>query len=252
MRDAYPHRAEPLPMRGRTGRRGRDAKGRILKADSRKGGGGCGIDHLRRAYGRRTYASPPCGRSPYRSSREQKREENRAYKQHSRTHLSFWNFFIPKGQVKKGGIVLGKGKARTPPPNRKLTDEQRREVVRRYVEEYETVSELAREYGVDRATIYRVLGAEEHAGRIKALSDARLAQAKIRILEQVPAALDRNEEILNTNYDPAFQYLWQNAIRDTLDRAGIKAAKEEKQDISISFVSDGFELGMPESGSDEE
>lgn len=139
---------------------------------------------------------------------------------------------------------MGKNKARTPPPNRKLTDEQRREVVRRYVEEYETVSELAREYGVDRATIYRVLGAEEHAGRIKALSDARMVQAKIRILEQVPAALDRNEEILNTNYDPAFQYLWQNAIRDTLDRAGIKATKDEKQDISISFAS-GFELGMP-------
>lgn len=147
---------------------------------------------------------------------------------------------------------MGKNKARTPPPNRKLTDEQRREVVRRYVEEYETVSELAREYGVDRATIYRVLGAEEHAGRIKALSDARLAQAKIRILEQVPAALDRNEEILNTNYDPAFQYLWQNAIRDTLDRAGVKATKDEKQDISISFAGGGFDVNMPEGGADEE
>ena len=61
----------------------------------------------------------------------------------------------------------------------------------------------------------------------------------------MPQALDRNEEILNTNYDPAFQYLWQNAIRDTLDRAGVKATKDEKQDISISFAS-GFELGMPE------
>lgn len=147
---------------------------------------------------------------------------------------------------------MGKDKARTPPPNRKLTDEQRREVVRRYVEECETVSELAREYEVDRATIYRVLGAEENAGRIKALTEARLAQAKIRILEQVPLALDRNEEILNTNYKPSLQYLWQTAIRDTLDRAGIKAAKDEKQDISISFASDGFELGMPEGGSDEE
>lgn len=141
---------------------------------------------------------------------------------------------------------MSKNKARTPPPNKKLTDEQRREVVRRYVEEYETVSNLAREYEVDRATIYRVLGAEEHAVRIKALSDARLAQAKIRILEQVPAALDRNEEILNTDYDPAFQYLWQNAIRDTLDRAGIKAPKDEDRDINITFTGGGFDVNMPE------
>lgn len=144
-----------------------------------------------------------------------------------------------------------KGKARTPPPNKKLTDEQRREVVHKYVEEYETVTELAKEYDVNRSTIYRILGDEEHAGRIKALADARLAQAKIRILEQVPAALDRNEEILNTNYDPAFQYLWQNAIRDTLDRAGIKAQKEEKQDINITFAGGGFDVGMPEDDGDD-
>lgn len=145
-----------------------------------------------------------------------------------------------------------KGKARTPPPNKKLTDEQRREVVRRYVEESDSVTELAREYEVDRATIYRILAKEENADRIKALTEARLAQARIQILDQVPAALNRNEEILNTQYDPAYQYLWQNAIRDTLDRAGIKAPKDEKQDISISFVGGGFDVNMPDGGADEE
>lgn len=145
-----------------------------------------------------------------------------------------------------------KGKARTPPPNKKLTDEQRREVVRRYVEESDSVTELAREYEVDRATIYRILAKEENAGRIKALMEARLAQARIQILDQVPDALKRNEEILNTQYDPAYQYLWQNAIRDTLDRAGIKAPKDEKQDISISFAGGGFDVNMPDGGADEE
>lgn len=147
---------------------------------------------------------------------------------------------------------MGKNKARTPPPNKKLTDEQCREIVRRYVEDRDSVTELSEEYGVSRATIYHHLAKEENAGRIKALTEARLAQAKIRLLEQVPQALDRNEEILNTNYEPAFQYLWQNAIRDTLDRAGVKATKDEKQDISISFTGGGFDVNMPEGGADEE
>ena len=141
---------------------------------------------------------------------------------------------------------MGKGKARTPPPNRKLTDEQRREVVRRYVEDYESVADLAEEYGVSTMTIRRILCETENADKIKALKEARLAQAQLRILEQVPIALDRNEEILETNYDPAFQYLWQNAIRDTLDRAGIKAPKEEERDINITFTGGGFDVNMPE------
>ena len=95
-------------------------------------------------------------------------------------------------------------------------------------------------------TIRRILCETENADKIKALKEARLAQAQLRILEQVPIALDRNEEILETDYDPAFQYLWQNAIRDTLDRAGIKAPKEEERDINITFTGGGFDVNMPE------
>ena len=81
---------------------------------------------------------------------------------------------------------------------------------------------------------------------MKELREARLAAAQLRILEQAEKALDRNEDILNTEYDPAYQYLWQNVSRDVLDRAGIKAPKEDKQDISISFAGGGFEVNMPE------
>lgn len=141
---------------------------------------------------------------------------------------------------------MSKKKARTPPKNQKVMPEQRREVVRRYVEDYESVADLAEEYGVSTMTIRRILCETENADKIKALKEARLAQAQLRILEQVPIALDRNEEILETDYDPAFQYLWQNAIRDTLDRAGIKAPKEEERDINITFTGGGFDVNMPE------
>nr|DAG21009.1 MAG TPA: hypothetical protein [Bacteriophage sp.] len=141
---------------------------------------------------------------------------------------------------------MAKKKARTPPNCQKITDEQCIEVVRRYVDEGESVTELAEAYGVSRTAIYNALHRAEFADRMKELREARLATAQLRILEQAEKALDRNEDILNTEYEPAYQYLWQNASRDVLDRAGIKAPKEDKQDISISFAGGGFEVNMPE------
>lgn len=141
---------------------------------------------------------------------------------------------------------MTKKKARTPPNGQKITDEQCIEVVRRYVDEGESVTELAEAYGVSRTAIYNALHRAEFADRMKELREARLATAQLRILEQAEKALDRNEDILNTEYEPAYQYLWQNASRDVLDRAGIKAPKEDKQDISISFAGGGFEVNMPE------
>lgn len=141
---------------------------------------------------------------------------------------------------------MAKKKARTPPNCQKITDEQCIEVVRRYVDEGESVTELAEAYGVSRTAIYNALHRAEFADRMKELREARLATAQLRILEQAEKALDRNEDILNTEYDPAYQYLWQNASRDILDRAGVKAPKEDKQDISISFAGGGFEVNMPE------
>lgn len=140
---------------------------------------------------------------------------------------------------------MAKKKARTPPNCQKITDEQCIEVVRRYVDEGETVTELAEAYGVSRTAIYNALHRAEFADRMKELREARLATAQLRILEQAEKALDRSEDILNTEYEPAYQYLWQNASRDVLDRAGIKAPKEDKQDISISFAGGGFEVNMP-------
>lgn len=141
---------------------------------------------------------------------------------------------------------MSKNKARTPPHGQKITDEQCTEVVRRYIDEGETVKEIAKAYGVSRTAIYNALHRAEFAERMKELREARLAAAQLRVLEQAEKALDRNEEILETQYEPQFQYLWQNASRDTLDRAGIKAPKDEKQDINISFAGGGFDVNMPE------
>lgn len=143
--------------------------------------------------------------------------------------------------------MLGR-KARTPPNGQKITDEQCVEVVRRYVDGGESVKALAEAYGVSRTAIYNALHRAEFADRMKELRDARLATAQLRLLEQAEKALDRNEQILDTKYEPQYQYLWQNASRDTLDRAGIKAPKEDNRDISITFADGGFDVNMPEDG----
>lgn len=143
--------------------------------------------------------------------------------------------------------MLGR-KARTPPNGQKITDEQCVEVVRRYVDEGESVKALAEAYGVSRTAIYNALHRAEFADRMKELREARLATAQLRLLEQAEKALDRNEQILDTKYEPQYQYLWQNASRDTLDRAGIKAPKEDNRDISITFADGGFDVNMPEDG----
>lgn len=140
---------------------------------------------------------------------------------------------------------MDRKKARTPPNGQKITDEQCVEIVRRYVEEADSVRELAEDYGVSRTAIYNALRRAEFVERMKELKEARLATAQLRLLEQAEKALDRTEEILDTKYEPQFQYLWQNASRDVLDRAGIKAPKDEKQDISISFAGGGFDVNMP-------
>ena len=97
--------------------------------------------------------------------------------------------------------MLGR-KARTPPNGQKITDEQCVEVVRRYVDGGESVKALAEAYGVSRTAIYNALHRAEFADRMKELRDARLATAQLRLLEQAEKALDRNEQILDTKYEP--------------------------------------------------
>lgn len=134
----------------------------------------------------------------------------------------------------------------------KTTLKQRREIVRRYVYEGDTVTELAQEYGLSRSRVYDILRKDYSAENMKNLLEAQKAAAMMRLYAQAEKAVTRNGEILDQDYDPQYQYLHQNAIRDTLDRTGIRAPKEEKQNITITFSNGDFEIGMPERESNEE
>lgn len=46
--------------------------------------------------------------------------------------------------------------------------------------------------------------------------------------------------------DKKFEYVTQQDRRDVLDRAGVRAEKEEAQAVTISFAGGSFDVGMPE------
>ena len=43
-----------------------------------------------------------------------------------------------------------------------------------------------------------------------------------------------------------FEYITQQDRRDVLDRAGVRAEKEDAQAVTVTFAGGGFDIGMPE------
>lgn len=134
----------------------------------------------------------------------------------------------------------------------RLTDEQRDEIVRRYIEsradpdaEPLTQAVLAQEYGVSRRTIGNVLidsGVLERALR-RTRSDVMVAQA---IAEAAAARVMR--ETVKSAFkmrNEKYEYITQGDRRDILDRAGVRATKEEKQEVNITFNGGGVPIGVP-------
>lgn len=143
-------------------------------------------------------------------------------------------------------------KQRAQPWNQKLSDKQCKEILHRYVDECETVEDLAKEYGVNKSSIYRALQRPAAAEAMKNLREAQLAAEQLRLSRLVPKAINRVEEILDTDFDDNHKYLHQQTAVDIMNRMGLKEQKNEKQDINITFAGGGFEVGMPENGDESE
>ena len=134
-----------------------------------------------------------------------------------------------------------------------LTDEQREEIVHKYIasraDSYAvpvTQTQLAEEYGVAQSTISGVISDSGVIERVRrrTKSSVMLAQA---IAEEAAANIMR--ESVNSAFklrDEKYEYINQSDRRDILDRAGVRAEKSDKQDVTISFkAGGGFDVGMP-------
>lgn len=135
---------------------------------------------------------------------------------------------------------------------RKLTDEQREEIVHRYIESRAdpyavpiTQSQLAQEYGVAQSMISTIIADSGVLERVRrrAKSSVILAQA---IAEEAAAHVMRaTVESAFKVRDEKYEYINQGDRRDILDRAGVRAQGGEKSEVNISFTNGGVALGVP-------
>ena len=145
--------------------------------------------------------------------------------------------------------------------NGKLTQQEKEEILLTYIEsrfdaeKYKkpvTQQELARQYGVDRSTISRVISSSDEIEALNRrmrvdtlLSQAMAQRAAPKVMaEMIKDALKPRKDKL--------RYLNQNAARDVLDRAGVRAVKEDRQELVLSFASgEAVRPRMPEREEDE-
>lgn len=139
-----------------------------------------------------------------------------------------------------------------------LTEEERAELIAEYIESHTnpnlkplTQVEIGKKYGVSQTTVSNIMldsGALERVRR-RTRSNIILAQA---IMESAaPEVAKRTVKSAMKDRDEKFEYITQGDRRDVLDRAGVRASKEEKNEVTISFASGGFDVGMPESAEGE-
>lgn len=79
----------------------------------------------------------------------------------------------------------------------------------------------------------------------KMRSDVILAQAMLQ--RAAPEIALKTIESARKTRSEKFEYITQVDRRDVLDRAGVRAEKQEATDVNITFTNGAFTLGMPES-----
>lgn len=135
---------------------------------------------------------------------------------------------------------------------KKLTDKMKEEIVHRYIESRAdpfavpiTQTQLAEEYGVGQATISRVISDSGVVERVRRRTKASVALAQAIAEEAAAHAMRATVESAFKPREEKYEYINQGDRRDILDRAGVRAEKSDKQDVTISFKEGGFDVGMP-------
>lgn len=109
-----------------------------------------------------------------------------------------------------------------------------------------TQAELAKKYNRSQSSISRMIldskAVERKFRRVK--TSVMLAQ--IMAENASPLMMEKTIESALKKRDKKYEYINQGDRRDILDRAGVRAKTEEKQEIVLSFDGGMVDLGMPE------
>lgn len=130
---------------------------------------------------------------------------------------------------------------------RVLTEEEKDEIVLAYIEsrifpeKYDNhrvkQKELAEKYGVNQSTISRIITSSDEVGRLQKRTQTRTLIAQSMAQLASPKVMEETIKDALKERKDEFGYLSQNARRDVLDRAGVRAQSDNKQEVRVSFAS---------------
>lgn len=143
------------------------------------------------------------------------------------------------------------GKKGTVPKNKKIMDDQRAEICRLFYDEGWKQKDLSARFGVSQGTISDIVNHPDCLVKMLKRTTAEKVRAQIKINHHLLEAVDKQIELMRGEYDPQYRYLNQNAARDILDRGGVRAEKEENNELQVNVnIGGGMKLGVPDHSQD--
>ena len=133
---------------------------------------------------------------------------------------------------------------------KKLTDEQRKEIAESYFANDKTLLQLAAEYDVSKTTIWRVI---HNSGIMEEEERKADIRTRFSLLKLKNASTDAVEKLLNMlekERDAKSEYIDIQLIQQVLDRAGVRVVKEDKQDLKVHISTGEIRLGVPDHSKD--
>ena len=112
-----------------------------------------------------------------------------------------------------------------------------------YFEEGLEPEEIAQRLGLNYAEMAALLGDKERLEPYRKRSEAAKLRAQICVNESAEAAARQQARLLRQS--GVSETVTQRAAKDILDRAGVRMPKEEKRDVTVTFIHGAPALGMP-------
>ena len=117
------------------------------------------------------------------------------------------------------------------------------EALQAYFEEGLEPEEIMQRLDMTYAQMTELLGDRERLEPYRRRSEAAKLRAQICVNENAEAAARQQARLLRQN--GVSEAVTQRAAKDILDRAGVRVPKEEKKDVTVTFVHGAPLLGMP-------
>ena len=130
--------------------------------------------------------------------------------------------------------------------NRKLTDEQRKEIAERYFANDCTLDQLAAEYDVCRNTIWRIIHNSGIMEEEERKADIRTRFSLLKLKNASTDAVEKLLKMMEKERTDQGEYIDIQLIQQVLDRAGVRVVKEDKQDLKVHISTGDIKLGVPD------